>query len=135
VRAAREITTSSTPFDSTPWPLTGNVWTQAAGETELLLGVAQVRLPTACDSQEQYGGYAYVNVLIDGEFVGSGYVGFYPNGPRTQRVGLYFYPLAALMAPDSDSTHVAAARVYDTCTGADQNFTFTSFQLDVVGAS
>lgn len=133
VRAAREIT-SSTQHESVPWPLTSNIWTQGAGETELLFGVAEVRLPTACDAQNQ-SAYAYLSVLIDGEFVGSGYVGFYPEGPRTQRVGINFYPVAALMAPDSDSSHLVTARVSDSCAGADQNFTFTSFRLDIVGAS
>jgi hypothetical protein len=44
-------------------------------------------------------------------------------------------PVAALLAPDSDTPRMVTARVYDSCTGADQNFTFTSFQLNVIGAS
>ena len=48
---------------------------------------------------------------------------------------LNFYPLSGLMAPDSDLTRVVVARVSDSCTGAEQNFTFKSLKLDVIGAS
>ena len=135
VRSAREATTAD-PFQPTTWPLTGNIWTQDADETDLLLGTIQVRNPSACESQDpQYPGYAYVNVLIDGELVGSGFVSFYQgSADRTQQIGLSFYPLAGLMAPDLDQAHVVTARVYDTCKGVDQNFTFKSLRLDIVGA-
>src|SRR5215210_8062798 len=100
VRSLREATTSD-PFLTTTWPLTGNIWTQRSGETDLLFGEIEVRLPSACEPQDQYRAYAYVNVLIDGEFVGSAYVGFYEGSAnRTQRIGLSFYPLAGLMAPE-----------------------------------
>jgi hypothetical protein len=135
VRSTREAITSD-PLQSTVWPLTGNVWTQRANETNLLLGEIEARNPAACEPQDQYGGYAYVNVLIDGEFVGSAYLGFWEGSAnRTQRIGLSFYPLAGLMAPDSDQAHVVSARVYDTCKGVDQNFTFKSLRLDIVSAS
>jgi hypothetical protein len=128
--------TSDPPQQPTVWPLTGNIWTQRVNETNLLLGEIEVRNPTACEPQDQYGAYAYVNVLIDGEFVGSAYVGFYEGSAgRTQRIGLSFYPHAGLMAPDSDQAHIVTARVYDTCKGVDQNFTFKSLRLDIVSAS
>ena len=135
VRSAGEATTSD-QFQSTAWPLTGNIWTQHSGETDLLFGAIEVRNPSACEAQDQYGAYAYVNVLIDGEFVGSAYVSFFEGSAgRTQRIGLSFYPNAGLMAPDSDQAHVVTARVYDACKGVDQNFTFKSLRLDIVGAS
>jgi hypothetical protein len=134
VRSTREAVTSD-PQQATVWPLTGNIWTQRANETNLLLGEIEVRNPSACE-QDQYGAYAYLNVLIDGEFVGSAYLGFFEGSAgRTQRIGLSFYPLAGLMAPDSDQAHIVTARVYDTCKGVDQNFTFKSLRLDVVSAS
>jgi hypothetical protein len=135
VRSAGEATTSD-QFQSTAWPLTGNIWTQRSGEIDLLFGAIEVRNPSACEPQDQYGASAYVNVLIDGEFVGSAYAGFFEGSAgRTQRIGLSFYPNAGLMAPDSDQAHVVTARVYDTCKGVDQNFTFKSLRLDIVGAS
>lgn len=127
VREAREVTTSS---QFAPWPLIGNIWTQGADETNLLFGQAEVSLPTACDGEFPS---AHVSVFVDGEFVGSGSAPFHPQAPPTQRIGLFFHPVAALTAPDVDANHIVTARVLDTCTGADQNFTFTSFQLDVVG--
>jgi hypothetical protein len=73
---------------------------------------------------------------LDGEFVASGFIGFYPgSGGRSERVGLYFYPTGALLAPESDTTHVVTARVYDSCTAAGENFTFKSFRLDVISAT
>lgn len=132
VRAPREITTSS-QHESQLWPLTGNIWTQRAGETDLLFGTVEVRYPSTCDGEYPY---ATVNVLVDGEFMGSAYTSFYPGSAgRTQKVGIGFYPLAALMAPDSDQAHVVTARVQDSCAGADQNFTFRSLLLDVISAS
>ena len=136
VRAGGEIVTSDQPFQTTSWPLTANLWTQRAGETDLLFGTVEVRRPAACAPQGGEYGYAYVNVLIDGDPAGSGYVGFYEGSAgRTERVGLYFYPTGALPAPDSNTAHVVSARVYDSCTGAGENFTFTSFRLDVISAS
>jgi hypothetical protein len=122
--------------ESEPWPLTGNVWTQRAGETELLLGMVEVRNPSACDAPDQYGAYASLNLILDGEFIGSAYVGFYPgSGGRTQKIPINFYSLSGLMAPDSDLTRVVMARASDSCTGGEQNFTFKSLKLDVIGAS
>jgi hypothetical protein len=129
VQAAQGVTTSS-PFASVVWPLTGNIWTQAADEINLLFGQAEVSLPTACDGQFPS---ANVSVFIDGEFAGSGFVQFHPQAPPTQRIGLFFHPVSALIAPDVDANHIVTARVQDGCAGADQNFTFTSFRLDVVG--
>lgn len=135
IRAAREVTTSPAQFESTPWPLTDNLWTQPAGETDLLFGQIEVRHPSACDVPQGQSPYAYVNVIIDGEFAGSAYAGFYPySAGRTQRIGMSFYPVGALMASDVNTTHIVTARVYDSCTGADQNFTFKTLQLDVIGA-
>lgn len=132
VRAPREITTSS-QYESQIWPLTGNIWTQRAGETDLLFGTVEVRHPSTCDGEYPY---ATVNVLVDGEFVGSVYTSFYPGSAgRTQKVGISFYPTAGLTSPDADQAHVVTARVQDSCSGADQNFTFRAFQLDIIGAS
>jgi hypothetical protein len=136
VRSVGEMATSSTPYESERWPLTGNVWTQRAGETDMLLGVVEVRNPSACDAPDQYGGYASLNLVLDGESIGWVSVGFYPgSGGRTQKVPLNFYPLSGLMAPDSDLARVVVARVSDSCTGTEQNFTFKSLKLDVIGAS
>jgi hypothetical protein len=117
--------------------LTGDLWIQRAGETEILFGQVQVRYPSACDSSDpQYPGHATVNVSVDGDFIGSAYASFYPGvAGRTQTVGLYFYPTNGLLAPDSDRRHLIIAKVVDSCTGAGQDFTFDSFKVDVIGAS
>jgi hypothetical protein len=136
VRSASQVSTGSAPPPGVSWPLTGNIWTQEAGESELMLGQVQVRFPSACDSPDQYSAYAIVNLLIDGEYVGSGYVTFYAGqGGRTQTIGLYFYPMAGLMAPDAALNHIMTAKVSDSCTGTGQDFTFESFKVDIIGVS
>jgi hypothetical protein len=136
VRAPGEIVTSDEPFQTTSWPLAGNIWTQRAAETDLLFGSAEVRRPAECHPQQGGYGYAYVNVLVDGEFFGSASVGFYEgSGGRSERLGFNFYPTGALLAPESDTAHVVTARVYDSCTAAGENFTFKSFRVDVLSAS
>lgn len=134
VRSAGEQSTGDMPNER--WALVDNVWTQGTDETDLLFGEVLVRYPANCDPQDQYGGYAYLNVFVDGDPVGSAYLGFYEGSAgRTQRVGISFYPSAGLMAPDVDQVRVVTARVSDTCKGADQSFTFKSLKLDVVSVS
>jgi hypothetical protein len=117
------------------WPMSGSSWTQHVGETDLLVGQAEVRYPASCDQSGDYAPYAYLNVIVDGEYIGSGYVGWYPGaGAATRQVGVSFYPAGALLAPDDVVDHSMAVRVYDTCAGADQNFTFDSFRVDVIAA-
>jgi Collagen triple helix repeat (20 copies) len=134
VRSAHEVTSASLPGVS--WPLTGNIWTQDADETELMLGQVRVRFPSACDGNGGYPGSANVNVLIDGEYIAYGGVIFYP-GPegRTQTIGLYFNAPNGLLAPDDNVDHMMTAKVTDSCTGADQHFTFVSFKVDIIGVS
>ena len=135
VRSSSEVSTGSASPPGEAWPLTGNFWTQQAGETELMLGQVRVRHPSACDGADQYPGYASVNVLIDGDYVGSAYVGFYQGiAGKTQTIGLYFYPMGGMMAPDANANHIMTAKVADFCTGAGQDFTFESFKVDIIGA-
>jgi Collagen triple helix repeat (20 copies) len=136
IRSSHEVSTGPAPYPGVTWPLTGNIWTQEAGETELMFGQVQVRFPSACDSADPYPGFATVNVLIDGDYVGSGYVSFYAGlGGRTQTIGLYFYPTGGLMAPDANVDHMMTAKVSDSCTGTGQDFTFESFKVDIIGVS
>jgi Collagen triple helix repeat (20 copies) len=131
VRSIREVATGS---GSVLWPMTGNSWTQRADSTHLLAGQVQVRYPAACDGTGEYSPYGYLNVIIDGEYVGSAYAGWYAGSAgRTQTLGVSFYP-SALLAPGDELTRAMAVRVSDTCTGAGQDFTFESFKADVIAA-
>jgi hypothetical protein len=133
VRSTREVSTGS---GQTSWPMTGNVWKQGAGETQLFIGEVKVTYPAECTSPEQYPAFATVSVLIDGEYVGSGYVNWHEwAAGRTDRVGVYFYPTSGLLSPEEEVTHVLSVRVSDGCTGATQNFTFDEFELDVISVS
>ena len=118
------------------WPTTGNVWTQHRDETDLLVGEAKVRYPAACDQTGEYPSSAYLNVIVDGEYLGSGYAQWYPGAAGTTRsIPVTFYPAGALLAPEDDLNRAMAVRAYDTCAGADQHFTFETFKVDVIAAS
>jgi hypothetical protein len=133
IRSTREVATGS--GSSVLWPMTGNSWTQRADSTHLLVGQVEVRYPAACDGTGTYSPYGYLNVILDGEYVGSAYAGWYSGaGGRTQTLGVSFYP-GALLAPGDDLTRAMTVRVSDTCTGAGQDFTFDAFKVDVISAS
>lgn len=134
IRSTAEAETGSSSYPGTLWPLTGNVWTQRAGETQMLVGKVDVRYPDACDSPGTYPSWAAVRVFIDGEPAANGWASFYPGASGyTQTIAVDFYPVAAVFAEDSNLTHVLTARVMDSCTGAGQNFTFEALHIDVIG--
>lgn len=135
VRSTGSTTTGAIQYPGTPWALTGNIWTQRANETDLLVGEVEVRYPTACDAAPNSQPYATVMLSLDGEQVGSAYAYFYPGGLGARRLGIYFYPGNALLGPNADLTRVITAKVLDSCTGADQDFTFDNLRIDVIAAS
>jgi hypothetical protein len=118
------------------WGLTGNIWPQAAGETQFLFAEVQVTLPAACDGGGPNQPFATIGVFVDGHPIGSAYSYFHPSlAGRTQSPGFSFYPSSALIGPESAQTHVITARALDTCTGAGQEFIFNSLKIDVVSVS
>ena len=115
--------------------LTGQVWTQLAGATNLLYGQVMVRLPATCDASDPaYTPAGYLDVMVDGEYVGNAYTSWYSSiAGTTRKAALNFYSSGfALMAPDADSPHILTARAYDSCVNAGQEFTFESLKIDIV---
>lgn len=134
IRSTREVATGSGSYPGTPWPLTGNIWTQRAGETQLFVGKVKIRYPEICDGTGTYPPSASVQLFIDGEPAAYGWTSYYAGYEGiTQTIGLNFYPVAALFADESELTHVLTARVMDSCTGAGQDFTFDALHVDVIG--
>ena len=133
--------TTAAQWTAVTWPLTGRTWTQGATSTDLLYGVATVQVPNSCDDRfPGYPGYAFVWVGVDGPpsvFLGSGTLEFSPGfAGQTRLVPLSFDASGgALFAPATDTPHVMEATVYDTCGGADQDFTFKSLKVDVISVS
>lgn len=121
---------------STPWPLTGNVWTHGATETHMLFGQATLRHPEACGTPDSFPRGAHLSIVLDGEFAGSGSTSFHPSwAGRVHTLAVSFYPVGnALLAPGADLTRVVTARVADSCAGAGQDYTFESLKIDVVAA-
>jgi hypothetical protein len=133
IRSTREMKSGS-QHTVNPWPLTGNLWTQPAGETQLFAGKVDVRFPETCDGSGGFPGFAQVNVSIDGFPAAFGSVSFHPGLANTTRaVGFSFHPVAALFAEDSAVGHVLTAAVGDSCAGATQDFTFDNLHIDVIG--
>ena len=115
------------------WPLTANIWPQSTSATDLLYGEATVRFPTTCTSSDpNYPAYGHVDVFLDNEFVGGAYFGFYPGGAGTEQKSTLYMNNGVLLAPDTDTTHLLTATVADNCTGADEDFTFESFRVEVI---
>jgi hypothetical protein len=134
IRSTQQAVTGSNPYPGTLWPVTGNIWAQDAGETQLLVGKVDVRFPENCDTTQPYAPWATVRLFIDGEPAGSAWAYFYPGASSyTQTIGLNFYPVSALFAGNSEVTHLLTARVADSCAGDGQNFTFDNLQIDVIG--
>jgi hypothetical protein len=135
IRSIREAKTGSS-YPGTPWPLTGNMWTQPAGETQFFVGKVDVRFPETCDGSGTYPAWAQVSVLIDGLPAAYGSVSFHPGSAgATRPLGLSFHPVAAMFAEESAASHVLTAAVVDSCIGAAQDFTFDNLHIDVIGAS
>jgi Collagen triple helix repeat (20 copies) len=135
VRSTREVKAGSS-YPGTPWPLSGNMWTQPAEETQLLVGKVDVRYPATCDGSGTSPAWAQVTVSIDGLPAAYGSVSFYPELAGTSRaLALNFYPVAAVFAGESAASHVLTATVMDSCTGAAQDFTFEKLHIDVIGVN
>jgi hypothetical protein len=127
---------SGPTFQGTPWPLSGNVWIQPAGETQLFVGKVDIRYPATCDSSGTSPAWAQVSVSIDGLPAAFGSVPFFPEWAGiTRAVGLSFHPVAAVFADESALNHILTATVMDSCTGAGQDFTFEKLHIDVIGVS
>lgn len=134
IRSTTQAVSGSNSWPGTLWPLPGNIWTQAAGETQILVGKVDVRFPENCDATDGYAPWGTVRLFIDGESAGSAWANFYPGSSGfTQTIGFTFYPVAALFGENAELTHLVTARVADGCAGDGQNFTFENLHIDVIG--
>jgi Collagen triple helix repeat (20 copies) len=134
IRSTTQAVTGSSSYPGTLWPMSGNIWTQAAGETQMLVGKVDVQYPENCDATDTYAPWATVRLFIDGESAGSAWAYFYPGASGyTQTIGVSFYPVAALFGDSAEITHLVTARVADSCAGDGQNFTFRNLHIDVIG--
>ena len=131
IRSTNTVTTAAT-YASTLWtPLAGQIWTQAPNAPNVAYGQVTVHYPTSCTPAETgYTAYGYLNVQVDGDYVGSTYAGFYGSGVggTTQVLPVNVSPLFA----GAERPHLLTVHVQDSCAGADENFTFESLKIDFV---
>jgi hypothetical protein len=110
---------------------------QPATATEFLYGEATVVLPSSCTAGVEPG-YGYVDVSVDGvDAAAWTKVYFLDHKPGdVVRVPLYWNTSNVLLAPDTQTSHTATARVESVCSKpADEKYTFQSLKIDVVSFS
>jgi hypothetical protein len=124
---ARAITTITTSFDpGTDEPLTGNAWTQAAGEAELVLGRITYEVAQCTDHA---GGMPRLNVNL---YLDGGPVGALSVMPQVPGATATFTMGIAIPGPASETARTLTAKVGDTC---NEHLTVSDLRLDVVALS
>jgi hypothetical protein len=103
-------------------PLTGNTWSQAAGEDEIVFGTVTLQAPAACNAGMDYFS---VPIYLDGSLVSSFSAYSPPSGTTT-----FVLPLA--FAPAADTSHTLVAKAQESCTSG-SHYTVTDLKLDVLG--
>jgi hypothetical protein len=126
-----DVGSVSSGLSGRTWPMiNGGAWTQAAGAAELFIGEASAHYPNSCTGS----GGGFLNVTIDGEQLGS--AAWYFRDPSDAgimvRMPIVFnwgdgFPIA-----DTSTPHQLIAEVTDNCAGANEDFDFESFELDVI---
>jgi hypothetical protein len=109
---------------STSVPLTGDGWTQAAGELDLIAGSMTVKTPPACTGS--FGNA--LTVSVDGKATTFGVP---PQVPASTSVTVPLL-VGTLMEPDSGTQHHLTASLGNSCTKAGEDFTVNQVKLDIL---
>jgi hypothetical protein len=107
-------------------PLSGNTWTQAANETDVVFGQLSYTQPSSCTGSP----FMDVILLVDGvEADGRGY----NTTPGTSKVDFFAVQRAYAFEPGAATPHTATVQVYDECTGPGESFVLHDVEVDVIG--
>jgi hypothetical protein len=105
-------------------PLTGNTWTQAAQELELVAGTVKITIPSSCT-----GGFGNALLLsVDGNATTFASI---PGPPTSGTVTLPFL-IGTLSEPGKDADHKLTAKFTDTCTKAGEDYKIEDVKIDVL---
>jgi hypothetical protein len=109
----------TTPADV---PLTGNTWTQAAAEDDVIFGRITYQAGPVCTNAS--GPELSVLIYVDGVYMGSRDLNALVTPGETRMLPGATY----VFAPGADTSHTLAARVVDGC---NEQFTVTDLRLTV----
>ena len=117
---------------TTPVTLTGNQWTQKAGELNVLIGRATYAVPASC--AENNMGYMQLNLSVTNTFNEPGpfFAPFNTQDQGQERTNTY-NNVYVLPAPAVDTPHEITATVTDNCTGTAYALKDVLLQLFAVG--
>lgn len=129
------------PFTPVSYPLSGNTWTQPAGEVEMISGTVTYKTPpTTCfefGSEGSSYGYGLVELAVGELDAGKAYLTPLPENQVRTRAFVHD-PLTTagstpqfLFAPATNTPRVMVATAEDNCD--DDNFTIQSIDIEVVG--
>jgi hypothetical protein len=124
---ARARLTSSvvaTKGGSTDIPLTGNTWTQAAGELELLAGTVAITIPSSCTGS--FGNA--LTLSVDGNATTFAAA---PAPPASGTVTMPFV-IGTLSESRRDTQHKLTAKFGNSCAKNGENYTVKAVQVDVL---
>jgi hypothetical protein len=105
-------------------PLTGNTWTQAADEDDLVFGAITYQSPPFCTTQSGAQAQLSVSLFVDGAFAGTLVASDLVSPGATAAFPM---PLI-LFEPGSDMARTLTATVSSNCF---EQFTITDLRLDV----
>jgi len=126
IGATARLTSSvvATKGGSTDIPLTGNSWTQAANELELLAGTVAIGIPTSCTGM--FGNA--LTLSVDGT---PATFAVAPAPPTSGTVTMPFV-IGTLSEPGRVTQHRLTARFGNSCSKDGENYTVRDVKVDVL---
>jgi hypothetical protein len=126
IGATARLTSSvvATKGGSTDIPLTGNSWTQAANELELLAGTVAIGIPKSCTGS--FGNA--LTLSVDGTPATFAAV---PAPPTSGTVTMPFV-IGTLSEPGRDTQHRLTAKLGNSCSKDGENYTVKDLKVDVL---
>jgi hypothetical protein len=109
---------------STNVPLSGDSWTQEAGELDLIAGTMTVKAPPACTG-------AFGNALVVSVDGKATTLGVPPQTPPSSSTTVPLL-VGTLTEPGADTQHHVTAALTNSCTKDGEDFTVTDLKLDVL---
>jgi hypothetical protein len=121
---ARASSVVATKGGGTNIPLSGNSWTQAAGEIELLAGTVAITVPSSCT-----GGFGNALTLsVDGNATTFAAA---PVPPASGTVTMPFV-IGTLSEPSQATQHKLTAKFGNSCSKDGENYTIKDLKIDVL---
>ncbi|WP_196807568.1 collagen-like triple helix repeat-containing protein [Candidatus Solirubrobacter pratensis] len=109
---------------STSIPLSGNTWTQSAGELDLITGNVTVGIPASCTGS--FGNAVVISVDGNAQTFAVA-----PSSPASRTVTVPVN-VGTLSEPGGDATHTLTAAVANSCTKGGENYAVSNARFDVL---